>query len=98
MRCARRQYAETRLEREQNELQRSFLEGWESASAISTRGHRVILKHLAKPGLHDFAGRGMRQLFQYDDIVGQHPARKAFAEKCEEIAALRPASRSWRHD
>src|SRR5260370_4348398 len=45
---------------------------------LSWRMGRV---QLAQAGFHDLAGRGMRQLVEDDDVVGQHPARKALAEK-----------------
>src|SRR5215472_9449209 len=48
--------------------------GWEGASAISTIGQRVFREHLAQPGLHDLAGRGVRQLVHDHDVFRKHPA------------------------
>src|SRR5215469_16510984 len=51
--------------------------GWEYPASISMLGQRMVAKHLAQAGLHDFAGRGMRQFVEHYRVVWQHPTWEA---------------------
>src|SRR5215467_6319492 len=67
-------------------------------STISTLGQLVVEEHLAQARLHDFAGRGVGQLVEHNNVFGDHPMRKTRCQKRDQIVALWRALRARRHD
>src|SRR5215469_1084349 len=72
--------------------------GWGATAEISTLGQRVVAKHLAEPGFHQFAGGSVRQLRDDNHIIRQHPAREVAGKKLDQPVAVREAAGPWGHD